>query len=35
MADRLRRSGLTQKFAVPSEEDIYNDEFSNPLAFIE
>jgi hypothetical protein len=35
MADRLRRSGLTQTFAVPSEEDIYDDETSNPLAFIE
>jgi hypothetical protein len=35
MADRLRRSGLTQTFAVPSEEDIYDDEISNPPAFIE
>jgi hypothetical protein len=35
MADRLRRSGLTQTFAVPSEEDIYDDGTSNPPAFIE
>jgi hypothetical protein len=25
MADRPRRSGLTQTFAVPDEDDIYND----------
>jgi hypothetical protein len=35
MADRLRRSGLTQTFAVPSKEDICDDETSNPPAFIE
>jgi hypothetical protein len=35
MANRLRRSGLTQTFAIPSEEDIYDDETSNPPAFIE
>ena len=35
MADRLRRSGLTQTFAAPSEEDIYDDETSNPPTFIE
>ena len=25
MADRPRRSGLTQRFAVPDEDDIYDD----------
>jgi hypothetical protein len=35
MANRLRRSGLTQTFAIPSEEDIYDDETSNPPAFTE
>jgi hypothetical protein len=35
MANRLRRSGLTHTFAIPSEEDIYDDETSNPPAFIE
>jgi hypothetical protein len=35
MANRLRRSGLTQIFAVPSEEDIYNNKTNNHLAFTE
>jgi hypothetical protein len=35
MANCLRRSGLTQTFAVPFEEDIYDDETNNPPAFTE
>jgi hypothetical protein len=35
MANRLHRSGLTQTFAIPSEEDIYNNETNNPPAFTE
>jgi hypothetical protein len=35
MANRLRRSGLTQTFAIPSEEDIYDNETNNPPTFAE
>jgi hypothetical protein len=35
MANRLRRSGLTQTFAIPSEEDIYNNKTNNHLVFTE
>lgn len=31
MADRPRRSGLTQRFAVPNEDDIYDDPSIVPL----
>jgi hypothetical protein len=31
MADRPRRSGLTQTFAVPDEDDIYDDPSIAPL----
>jgi hypothetical protein len=35
MANRLRRSGLTQTFAIPSKEDIYDNETNNPPTFTE